>query len=96
MGGSEAYTYDGQIISLPNATCDGRARTTHTQGGVGGDKRDLSMLVSSVEIVGADGQVQVVFFPVPEWIKTYWQYPLVQKAKVRRCSLKTMTVRSKQ
>lgn len=45
------------------------------------------MLVSSVEIVGADGQVQVVFFPVPEWIKTYWSYPLVQKAKVRRCSL---------
>lgn len=40
------------------------------------------MLVSSVEIVGADGQVQVVHFPVPEWIKTYWNYPLVQKAKV--------------
>lgn len=39
------------------------------------------MLVSSVEIVGADGQVQVVHFPVPDWIKTYWNYPLVQKAK---------------
>lgn len=28
-----------------------------------------------------DGFLQVVHFPVPEWIKTYWTYPLVQKAK---------------
>jgi hypothetical protein len=50
-------------------------------GGGGGSKAHINMLVSSVEIVGADGQVQTVFFPVPDWIKTYWQYPLVQKAK---------------
>ena len=32
----------------------------------GASKKDIDMLVSSVEIVGADGQVQTVYFPVPE------------------------------
>jgi hypothetical protein len=39
------------------------------------------MLVASVEIIGLDGAVQQVYFAVPQWIKTYWNYPLVQKAK---------------
>lgn len=25
--------------------------------------------------------IKKVYFAVPEWIKTYWSYPLVQKAK---------------
>lgn len=49
--------------------------------GGGGANKQINMLVSSVEIVGADGQIQVVHFPVPEWIKEYWNYPLVKKAK---------------
>jgi hypothetical protein len=42
---------------------------------------DTSSLVATVEIVGADGAVQRVYFPIPAFVSLYWPYPEVQKAK---------------
>ena len=43
--------------------------TPRAQGASGGSSTSVNMLVSSVEIVGMDGQVQQVYFAVPEWVK---------------------------
>jgi len=54
---------------------------TFAKQGAHGNAAGVNTLVASVEIVGLDGQVQQVFFSPPAWIKQYWNYPLVQKAK---------------
>jgi hypothetical protein len=38
-------------------------------------------LIASVEIMGADGRVQQVYFQVPRFVQEYWPYREVQKAK---------------
>jgi hypothetical protein len=45
------------------------------------DGHDNNSLLASVEIIGADGQIQSVYFPVPSFVSQYWSYPEVQKAK---------------
>ena len=56
-------------------------QATFAKQGTDGSTTGINTLVASVEIVGLDGQLQQVFFAPPAWIKQYWQYPLVQKAK---------------
>ena len=38
-------------------------------------------LVGSVELTSADGKIQRVYFPIPKFVRVYWSYPAVQKAK---------------
>eukprot|EP00596_Hydrurales_sp_CCMP1899_P005089 CAMPEP_0119051638 /NCGR_PEP_ID=MMETSP1177-20130426/73187_1 /TAXON_ID=2985 /ORGANISM="Ochromonas sp, Strain CCMP1899" /LENGTH=757 /DNA_ID=CAMNT_0007030911 /DNA_START=1652 /DNA_END=3923 /DNA_ORIENTATION=- len=45
------------------------------------DGHDNNALLAAVEIIGFDGQIQSVYFPVPSFVSQYWGYPEVQKAK---------------
>lgn len=38
-------------------------------------------LVGSVELTTADGKIQRVYFPIPKFVRLFWPYPAVQKAK---------------
>jgi len=38
-------------------------------------------VISSVEVVGSDGQMQQVFFPVPDLVKKFWDFPKVRRLK---------------
>jgi hypothetical protein len=38
-------------------------------------------LVGSVELTASDGKIQRVYFPIPKFVRVFWPYPAVQKAK---------------
>jgi hypothetical protein len=41
-----------------------------------GDRgHDLSQFVASVEIMGKNGQVDRVYFPIPDLVNKYWTFP---------------------
>ena len=42
---------------------------------------DISAYNASVEIIGKQGDIQQIYFPIPSYITLYWSYPEVQKAK---------------
>jgi hypothetical protein len=65
-GGAPAE--DGALLDLWAQKCEKEGLNT-------------SSLVASIEIIGADGKVQCVYFPVPAFVSLYWPYPEVQKAK---------------
>jgi hypothetical protein len=43
--------------------------------------KSISDYFASVEVSSPNGSLQRIFFPVPEYVLTYWGYPRVQQAK---------------
>jgi hypothetical protein len=45
------------------------------------DGYDTSAFIASVEIMDKNGQVDRVYFPIPDFVNKYWSYPEVQLCK---------------
>jgi hypothetical protein len=43
--------------------------------------KNVDLLAASVEIVDGDNKIQRAYFPVPDFVNQFWQYPETQKAK---------------
>ena len=43
--------------------------------------KNVDLLAASVEIVDGDNKIQRAYFPVPDFVNKFWQYPETQKAK---------------
>jgi hypothetical protein len=42
---------------------------------------DIEKFNASVEIIGSKGDIQQIYFTIPEYITNYWMYPEVQRVK---------------